>query len=156
MNGIGYSLQTKRLDYRAVRERILTGEISCIGLTKTFLKQIDEGKKFNAFISVLGDQAMQKAEEVDRKLSGGRAGRLAGMIVGVKDIIVMKSTRTTCGSKILETFISPYDATVIQRLEAEDAIIIGKTNLDEFGMGSSNENSAYGFVTNPYDSERIP
>lgn len=149
-------MQKKRLDFKTVREKIQTGDMSCIGLIEKFLKQINEGADLNAFISVFRALARRKAEEVDRKLYEGRAGRLAGMVLAVKDNIVMKHAPTTCGSKILENYYSPYNATVIERLLGEDAIIIGKTNLDEFGMGSSNENSAFGPVKNPLDMERTP
>jgi len=149
-------LLKERLDFSTVRQKIASGEISCISLTEKFLKQIDEGAELNAFISVLGDRALEKAWEVDRKVAEGRAGRLAGLVVAIKDNLTMKDTRTTCGSKILENFISPYDATVVERLEAEDAILIGKTNMDEFGMGSSNEYSAFGPVLNPHDQDRTP
>jgi aspartyl-tRNA(Asn)/glutamyl-tRNA(Gln) amidotransferase subunit A len=147
---------TKGLDTKSVRDKIASGELSCICLTETILRQIDEGADLNAFISVFGDRTREKAEEIDGKIAEDRAGRLAGMIVAVKDNITMKDAITTCGSRILERFVSPYDATVIERLESEDAIIIGKTNMDEFGMGSSNENSAFGCVRNPYDLERTP
>lgn len=144
------------LDFRSVREKITSGQMSCTALTEQFLDRIEELTDLNVFISVLRDRALKKAEDVDGKIIEGRAGRLAGMIMAVKDILNMKGTRTTCGSKILETFISPYDASVIERLENEDAVIIGKTNMDEFGMGSSNENSAFGPVKNPHNPERIP
>ena len=149
-------MEYKRIDFKTLREDIVSGRVKCIDLTEQFLKKINKHNDLNAFISLLRDRARKKAEEVDRKITQGRAGRLAGMIMAIKDIIAMKGVRTTCGSNILRNFVSPYDATVIQRLEAEDAIFIGKTNMDEFGMGSSNENSAFGTVRNPYDKERTP
>ncbi|HZY10601.1 MAG TPA: Asp-tRNA(Asn)/Glu-tRNA(Gln) amidotransferase subunit GatA, partial [Bacteroidota bacterium] len=105
---------------------------------------------------VFPEEAIERARKIDVKFQAGKEGMLAGMVIAIKDVICMKRTRVTCGSRILENFISPYDATVIQRLEAADAIIIGKTNMDEFAMGSSNENSSFGIVRNPIDETRVP
>jgi len=138
------------------RELILNEKTSCEKLTQDFLHRIHANMHLNAFLSVFDEQALKQARKIDKKILQGTAGRLAGMIVAVKDILAMKNMVTTCGSSILKNFISPYDATVIERLKKEDAIIIGKTNMDEFGMGSSNENSAFGPVKNPHDETCIP
>lgn len=143
-------------DYQSIRPRIFSREISCHDITAQYLVNIDKSVHLNAFLSVFQDRALTSAAGIDRKIAAGTAGKLAGMVVAVKDILNMGGQRTTCGSKILENYISPYNATVIDRLVAEDAIIIGKTNLDEFAMGSSNENSAYGPVRNPIDPIRVP
>ncbi len=137
--------------------KLLDNGSSCKDIVKSYLKTIDEKKSLNAFISVLTEEKlMKRADTVDKKITEKKAGRLAGMVIAIKDAIVVKDERATGGSKILEHFISPYSATVIDRLEAEDAIIIGKTNMDEFAMGSSNENSAYGPALNPVDPSRVP
>ena len=120
-----------------------------------YLQKIDEGSDLNAFIFVLEESARRHAQEIDQKVKQGKAGKLAGAIIAVKDLIAMREQPLTCGSRILDQFISPYDATVVAKLQREDAIIVGKTNLDEFGMGSSNENSSFGPVKNPHDSARV-
>ena len=133
-------------------------EISAVELTKSCLAEVDRtGKKLNSFITVLTDSALEKAGEVDTKRAKGQAvGRLAGVPVAVKDIFCTKGVRTTCGSRILENFVPPYDATVIQKLKEADAILIGKTNMDEFAMGSSTEHSAFGPTLNPLDPSKVP
>ncbi|HEX9653295.1 MAG TPA: Asp-tRNA(Asn)/Glu-tRNA(Gln) amidotransferase subunit GatA [bacterium] len=149
-------MEFRKLSFSRARELLARGELTCQNLVESYLSKINEGAQLNAFISVFGESALRQAEQVDLKLYQKRAGKLAGMVLAVKDIIAIKDQRLTCGSRILENFVSLYDATVIQRLTAEDAIIIGKTNMDEFAMGSSNENSFYGPVKNPHDRERVP
>ncbi|MCX8056831.1 MAG: Asp-tRNA(Asn)/Glu-tRNA(Gln) amidotransferase subunit GatA [Ignavibacteria bacterium] len=124
---------------------------------ESYLQTISEKKHLNAFLEIFTDEALQKAHELDKKFQIGEpTGKLAGLIIAVKDNISIKGKRLTCASKILENFISLYNATAVEKLLNEDAIIIGKTNLDEFAMGSSNENSAFGVVKNPFDEERVP
>lgn len=145
-----------RFGITQIQKHIALGQLSCSEIVETCLAQINEGAHYNAFISVFGERSLKKAEEIDVKIKENRAGKLAGTVLAIKDNIVIKGERVTCGSRILENFVSPYDATVIRKLEAEDVIIIGKTNMDEFAMGSSNENSYFGAVKNPNDVERVP
>ena len=135
---------------------LLGGATTCVRVTEHYLDSIEKGKHLNAFLSVFQDKALDQARNVDRKLAAGKAGSLAGMVIAIKDVLCMRNEVVTCGSKILEHFVSLYDATVIERLLAEDAILIGKTNMDEFAMGSSTENSADGVVRKPVDEERVP
>jgi aspartyl-tRNA(Asn)/glutamyl-tRNA(Gln) amidotransferase subunit A len=121
-----------------------------------YLEAIQKGKRLNAFLSVFQEKAVEHARRVDDKIRAGTAGPLAGMVVAVKDVLCIKGERVTCGSKILKDFVSLYDATAVGRLLADDAVLIGKTNLDEFAMGSSTENSAFGPVLNPVDESRVP
>jgi len=133
-------------------------EISAVELTQSCLAEIDRtGKKLNSFITVLADSALEKAREVDAKRSKNQpVGKLAGVPVAVKDIFCTKGVRTTCGSRILENFVPPYDATIIQKLKEADAVILGKTNMDEFAMGSSTEHSAFGPTLNPLNPAKVP
>jgi aspartyl-tRNA(Asn)/glutamyl-tRNA(Gln) amidotransferase subunit A len=149
-------LKLNSLDFISIHNLVKQYQITCRQVIEYYLDKMNEGKHLNAFISIFRERALARADEIDRKLTKSQAGKLAGLIIAVKDNINIKGEKTTCGSRILSNFVSPYDATVIQRLEADDAIIIGKTNMDEFAMGSSNENSFFGKVKNPYDLSRVP
>ncbi len=130
-------------------------EISLKENVKYFLSEIEKRKEINAFISVF-DDAVERASEIEEKIHSGDYGELAGMVIAVKDNISVKNKLMTCSSKMLENFNAIYDATVVKKLLEADAIIIGKTNCDEFAMGSSNETSAFGKVLNPLNKEYVP
>ncbi|TAK67109.1 MAG: Asp-tRNA(Asn)/Glu-tRNA(Gln) amidotransferase subunit GatA [Bacteroidetes bacterium] len=144
------------IPFDSLREQLASGEITCERITDEYLTIIEQKKHLNAFRSVFTDEARERSRLIDKKIATGTSGPLAGMVIAIKDVICMESSPTTCGSKILEHFVSPYNATVIKKLADADAIIIGKTNMDEFAMGSSTENSAYGVVLNPVDETRVP
>lgn len=139
-----------------IKKEINSGKLNCRSLVASYLKRIEENKHLNAFLEVFGDEALLRAEEVDEKIRKRKAGRLAGMVIALKDNICYKGHHVSASSKILEGFVSLYHSTVVERLLAEDAIIIGRCNCDEFAMGSSNEKSAYGRVLNPHDNGRVP
>ena len=140
----------------AIQSDLKANEVTCVDLVTDYLKRIEKEKHLNAFLGVFTYEAIKKAEEVDAKLKAGTEGKLAGMVIGLKDVICYKDHKVSSSSKIIEDFTSIYSATVTERLLAEDAIIIGRLNCDEFAMGSSNENSAYGPVLNPHDNKRVP
>ncbi len=142
-------------NYREKLELISQGKLSLTENVKDFISRIDEKKHLNAFNFVFED-AVQHAAEIEKKIREGKAGKAAGMVVAIKDNISIENKPLTCSSKILEKFEPVYTATAVKKLIDEDAIIIGKTNLDEFAMGSSNENSAFGEVLNPHDATRVP
>ncbi|CUS94582.1 aspartyl/glutamyl-tRNA(Asn/Gln) amidotransferase subunit A [Candidatus Kryptonium thompsonii] len=150
---------TKKFDvltYDQIREKLLSGELTCESIVKRYLEKIKEFERLNAFLSVFEKKAIQQAVEIDEKIKNGYVGKLAGMVIAIKDNICVKDEKCTCASKILENFVSIYNATAVERLLNEDAIVIGKTNLDEFAMGSSTENSYFGPTLNPYDEDRVP
>ncbi len=147
------------MKYNNITEKISlvkNNKISLVENVKDFLLIIDERKNLNAFNFVFADEALQLAESVEKKIKSGKHGKLAGAVIAIKDVLAYKDHQLTCSSKILSNFISIYTATAVQKLINEDAIIIGKTNCDEFAMGSSNENSAFGAVLNPIDESRVP
>jgi len=137
---------------------IATKEVSAVEVTQAHLDRITAvDDKVHAFLHVTAQAALEQAKSVDAKVAAGvKLGPLAGVPLGLKDVLAMKGEPTTAGSKILEGWRPPYDSTVVQRLRAADIIILGKTNMDEFAMGSSTEHSAYGATHNPWDLDRIP
>lgn len=144
--------------YRTFAEikKALDNGSTTVEITKAYLARINENKNLNAYLEVFEESALAKATEVDQKLKAGNAGKLAGMVVALKDNIAYEGHKVSASSKILENFTSLYSATVVERLLHEDAIIIGRTNCDEFAMGSSNENSAFGNVLNPMNTKTVP
>ncbi len=136
-------------------EKIKSGQLSLVENVKTFLQNINNQKDINAFNFVF-NESVDSAKQIEEKIKNGTAGKLAGMVIAVKDVIAIKDKPLTCSSKILDNFQSLYTATAIQKLIDEDAIIIGKTNCDEFAMGSSNENSYFGVVKNPVNKDYVP
>ena len=141
--------------FSAIKEAISSGETNCLSLVENSIAKISASKT-NSFIEVFKESATIKAKEIDEKISNNTAGRLAGMIIGIKDNICYKNHAVSASSKILENFESIYNATVVEKLIKEDAIIIGRLNCDEFAMGSSNENTIYGSVLNPHDLTKVP
>jgi len=134
-----------------------SGEFSSVELTQHFLNRINtHNKKLNAYITVCEETALVQAEAADKQLQSKTAGPLTGIPLAHKDIFCTKGIRTSCGSKMLDNFIAPYNATVVERLNDAGMVILGKTNMDEFAMGSSNETSYYGPVKNPWDTTRVP
>ena len=138
-------------------QALQAGEASSVELTRSCLERIKaHDGSINSFITVTEEQALAQAEAADRARTAGEAGLLTGVPLAHKDIFCTRGVKTSCGSRMLDNFVSPYDATVVERLEAAGMVMLGKTNMDEFAMGSSNETSYYGPVRNPWDPERVP
>jgi aspartyl-tRNA(Asn)/glutamyl-tRNA(Gln) amidotransferase subunit A len=135
--------------------KIKSKEISLVENVQSFFDKIESKKNINAYNFVFND-ALDQAKIIEKKIHNNTSGKLAGMVIAVKDVLSIKDKPLTCSSKILDNFNSVYTATAVQKLIDEDAILIGKTNCDEFAMGSSNENSAFGKVLNPVDETRVP
>lgn len=143
--------------FQLLQKSILSGKISVTDIVRHYLSQIEKTNHLNQYLEVYPAEALSKANELDQKISANQAvGKLAGMVISHKDIISYKDHALTASSNILKGYKAKYTATVLQRLLDEDAIIIGRVNCDEFAMGSSNENSAFGAVLNPLDPSRIP
>ena len=142
--------------FNIIKPEIVSGKYTCADLAGFYLSNIEANSHLNAFLEIYKDEMLQKAAELDIRIkAGGKTGRLAGMFIGLKDNICYKNHKVSASSKILEGFDSLYSATVVERLLAEDAIIVGRLNCDEFAMGASNENSAYGPVLNAADNTKV-
>lgn len=150
-------MDLNKLTAHELGEMLDKKEISSTEITKSVLQEIENKKELNGYISVFADSALENAKKFDNEFSkSGKRTPLAGIPISIKDNINIKNKKTTCGSHILENFISPYNATVIDKLQNAGCIIIGKTNMDEFAMGSSTENSYFGTSKNPNNEEYIP
>ena len=144
------------LPYSEIRRQLHAGEQSCVGLVQYHLAQIDaHNEQLNAFLAVYREEALARAQAIDQKIASGQAGPLAGLVVGIKDLLCYESHGSQAGSQILNGFKSTFSATAVQRLLDADAIIIGRQNCDEFGMGSTNENSSFGPTLNFANTEHV-
>lgn len=141
---------------KEVQSELSSKSITLKNVVSQYLQNIEARMNLNAFLEVWGDEALVQAEEIQQKIDNGTAGKLAGMVIAIKDNICYKNHKVSASSKILEGFESLYSATVVERILAEDAIIIGRLNCDEFAMGSSNETSYYGAVKNPLNENCVP
>ncbi|MCL2323449.1 MAG: amidase family protein, partial [Oscillospiraceae bacterium] len=150
-------MEIHRLSGYEISKKIKNRELTCEEVISHFIKRIkDVDKKINAFIHLDDTFSMERAKEIDKKvLNGEKLGVLCGVPIGLKDNINYRGLRTTCGSKILENFISPYSATVVDKILKEDGIIMGKLNMDEFAMGSYNKTSYFGPVRNPWNLNKV-
>lgn len=139
-------------------EKLKNKELTSAEITKAYVDRINEKEKdVQAFITPLTDEAIKKAEEIDKKIESGESKtELAGIPIGIKDNMCTKGVKTTCGSKMLENFVSPYNATVMEKINAEDMIMLGKLNMDEFAMGSSTEYSHFHTTKNPWNLNTVP
>ncbi|HZR69410.1 MAG TPA: Asp-tRNA(Asn)/Glu-tRNA(Gln) amidotransferase subunit GatA [Burkholderiales bacterium] len=131
-------------------------EISSVELTRLFLARCEKARALNAFVSLDPERSLAQARAADARITAGTGGPLTGIPIAHKDIFLARGWRATCGSRMLADFVAPYDAHVIERFDAAGCVVLGKTNMDEFAMGSSNENSHFGPVKNPWDGARVP
>jgi aspartyl-tRNA(Asn)/glutamyl-tRNA(Gln) amidotransferase subunit A len=141
----------------ALSQALRAKKISSVELTRHYLQRIRQyDAQLNSFITVTEEQALAQAQAADKQIAAGKSGPLVGVPIAQKDIFCTQGIRTSCGSKMLDNFIAPYNATSVEQFNAAGAVLLGKTNMDEFAMGSSNENSYYGPVKNPWDVTKIP
>jgi aspartyl-tRNA(Asn)/glutamyl-tRNA(Gln) amidotransferase subunit A len=150
-------LELRRASISSIRDQIAAHQVSAVELCQAALRRIETLSDLNAFITVTPDTALAQAREIDRAAqSGEQLPPLAGTVIALKDNLLIRGIRTTAGSRILYNYLPPYTATAVDRLLAAGVIVVGKANCDEFAMGSSTENSAYGPVKNPWDTARVP
>lgn len=151
-------MDINKITIKEASRLIKNKELSPVELTKAFIERIENfDKNLNTYITVLADSAISTAENAEKEIMNGNySGPLHGVPIGLKDIFVMKGVAATCGSRMLENFVSPYDATVTSRIKKAGAVILGKNNMDEFAMGSSNETSFFGPVKNPWNMGKVP
>ena len=146
----------KFISFDEIKKSLEKKETDCRAIVQYYLKNIQTKAHLNAFVEVYEQQALEQADLINDKLANGNAGKLAGMVIGIKDVLCYAGHESNASSKILKGFESQFTTTAIQRLLDQDAIVIGRLNCDEFGMGSSNENSAHGKVLNAADESRVP
>ncbi len=145
------------LTIHELQEKLRKGEISSQEITASVFRRIDAVEQsVRSYITLMKDSALEEANRADRLIKKGQAGPLTGIPIALKDVLCTKGVKTTCGSRILSNFIPPYDATVVKKLRDAGAVFVGKTNMDEFAMGSSTENSYFAVTRNPWDLQRIP
>ena len=151
-------MELYELTVHELMDKLEKNEITSEQIVKSYFERIREKDgAVKAYITTLEEQAMQQAKEVDAKRKAGeKLGKFAGIPIGIKDNMCITGTKTTCGSKMLENFVAPYDATVIEKLNQENMIYLGKLNMDEFAMGSSTETSNFFATHNPWDLSRVP
>ncbi|MBR3512534.1 MAG: Asp-tRNA(Asn)/Glu-tRNA(Gln) amidotransferase subunit GatA [Clostridia bacterium] len=151
-------MELYELTVHELADKLEAGEVTATEITKSYFDRIKEkDPEVRAYVTLLEEDALKKAKEVDEKrINGEKVSKYAGIPIGIKDNLCITGTKTTCSSKMLENFIAPYNATVIEKLNDEDAVYLGKLNMDEFAMGSSTENSALFKTHNPWDLERVP
>lgn len=137
-----------------VKSGLLNKKFSSVEITKSFLERIEKYKNLNAFITVCSEQALESAKQSDQKIANGMAGEMEGIPLAIKDLYMTKGVRTTSGSRMLENFIAPYESTVTQKLLNAGSVFLGKTNMDEFAMGSANITSYFGKVVNPWSKDK--
>ncbi|SDD02980.1 aspartyl/glutamyl-tRNA(Asn/Gln) amidotransferase subunit A [Algoriphagus faecimaris] len=146
----------KFITFDEIKKSLEKKQTDCKTIVSHYLQNIQTKAHLNAFVEVYEQSSLKKAEEIDEKLANGNAGKLAGMVIGIKDVLCLSGHQSHASSKILQGYEAQYTSTAVQRLIDQDAIIIGRLNCDEFGMGSSNENSAHGKVLNALDPNRVP
>ena len=146
------------LTVHELKEKLEKKELTSYEITKAYIDKINEKEKdVQAFVTTLEDDALDKAKEMDKKIENGEVkSKLAGIPIGIKDNICTKGVKTTCSSRMLENFIAPYDATVMEKINGEELINLGKLNMDEFAMGGSTEHSYFHVTRNPWNLNKVP